>query len=99
MNTSLVSKVKLRAIEASHTRLMRQFEVFAIITPPIALMSAAACLARGWLCLFTLIPLQTSQRLSMARYATNTATEIQTQRDANPSPKQHLPAGVRHAIY
>ena len=33
-----------------------------------------------------LIPRQASQRLSMARYATGTATEIQTQRDSNPVP-------------
>ena len=35
-----------------------------------------------------LIPWQAmaSQRLSMARYATGTATEIQTQRDSNPVP-------------
>ena len=38
-------------IEASQTGLMRQFELFAIITQPIALMSVAACLASGRLCL------------------------------------------------
>ena len=31
-----------------------------------------------------LIPWQASQRLTMSRYATGTATEIQTQRDSNP---------------
>ena len=31
-----------------------------------------------------LIPQQASQRLSMARYATSTATEIQPQQDSNP---------------
>ena len=31
-----------------------------------------------------LIPLQATQRLSKARYATGTATEIRTQRDSNP---------------
>ena len=31
-----------------------------------------------------LIPRQASQRLSMARYVTGTATEIQTQQDSNP---------------
>ena len=41
------------AIEASHPGLMRQFELYAIITQPIALMSIAACLASGRLCLFT----------------------------------------------
>ena len=41
------------AIEASHPRLMRQFELFAIITQPIALMSIAACQVSGRLCLFT----------------------------------------------
>ena len=41
------------AIEASHSWLIRQFEVFAIIIQPIAVMSVAACLATGRLCLFT----------------------------------------------
>ena len=41
------------AIEASHSWLMRQFELYAIITQPIALMSVAACQASGRLCLFT----------------------------------------------
>ena len=41
------------AIEASHPWLMRQFELFAIITQPIALMSVAACQVSGRLCLFT----------------------------------------------
>ena len=41
------------AIEASHVGLMRQFELFAVITQPIALMSVDACLASGRLCLFT----------------------------------------------
>ena len=41
------------AIEASHPWLMRQFELDAIITQPIALMFIAACLASGRLCLFT----------------------------------------------
>ena len=51
--------VKLRfilspsAIEASHSWLMRQFELYAIITQPIALMFVAACQASGRLCLFT----------------------------------------------
>ena len=40
-------------IEDSHPGLMRQFELFAIITQPIARMSVAACLASGRLCLFT----------------------------------------------
>ena len=35
------------AIEASHPGLMRQSELFAIITQPIALMSVAACQASG----------------------------------------------------
>ena len=43
------------AIEASHPRLMRQFQQYAIITvpQPIAFMSIATCLASGTLCLFT----------------------------------------------
>ena len=41
------------AIEASHSWLMRQFELYAIITQLIALMSVAACQASGRLCLFT----------------------------------------------
>ena len=41
------------AIEASHPWLMRQFELYAIITQPIALISVAACLASGRLCMFT----------------------------------------------
>ena len=40
------------AIEASHSWRMRQFELYAIITQPIALMSVAACQASGRLCLF-----------------------------------------------
>ena len=55
---SKVSKVAFiilspSAIEASHSGLMRQFELYAIITQPIALMSVAACQASGRLCLFT----------------------------------------------
>ena len=47
---------------------------------PIALMSIAACQASGRFCVcvcvcFHLIPQQASQRLSMARYTTGTATE------------------------
>ena len=53
---------------------MKQFELYAIITQPIAFMSIAA----------SQVPWQASQRLSIARYATGTATEIQTQRDSNP---------------
>ena len=54
----IVSKVAFiilspSAIEASHSWLMRQFELYAIITQPIALMSVAACQASGRLCLFT----------------------------------------------
>ena len=41
------------AIEASYHGLMRQFELYAIITQPIALMSVAACQASGRLYLFT----------------------------------------------
>ena len=41
------------AIEASHPGLMRQFEQYAIITQPIALMSVAACQASGRLCMLT----------------------------------------------
>ena len=41
------------AMEASYPGLMRQFELFAIITQPIALMSVAACQASGKLYLFT----------------------------------------------
>ena len=39
--------------EASHSRHMRQFELYTIITQRIALISIAACLASGRLCLFT----------------------------------------------
>ena len=39
------------AIEASHPGLMRQFELFAIITQPIALMYVTAYQASGRLCL------------------------------------------------
>ena len=77
---------------------MRQFELYAIITQPIALMSVAACQASGRLSVH-LIPQQASQRLSMARYATGTATEIRTQRDSYPvltSASQQVAA--RHAI-
>ena len=44
----------------------------------------AACLASCKLCLFSYSPRQASQRLSMARYATGTATEIRLQWDSNP---------------
>ena len=62
---------------------MRQFELYAIITQPIALMSFTAYLARQVVPV-NLISGQASQRLNMARYATSTTTEIQTQRDPNP---------------
>ena len=41
------------AIESIHSGLIRQFELYAIITQPIALMSVTACLVNGRLCLFT----------------------------------------------
>ena len=44
------------AIEASHPGLMRQFELYVIITQPIACVSVAACQASGRLCLFTQSP-------------------------------------------
>ena len=49
------------------------------IAQPIALMSIAACQASGTgrLSVHT-VPRQDSQRLSMARYAIGTATEIET---------------------
>ena len=55
---SKVSKVTFiilspSTIEASHSWLMRHFELYAIITQPIALVSVAACQASGRLCLFT----------------------------------------------
>ena len=53
IDNSKVAFMSPFAIEDSHTGLMRQFEVFAIITQPIALMSVAACLASVSLCLFT----------------------------------------------
>ena len=56
---------------------MRQFELYAIITQPIAHMSVAARQASSRLCVH-IIPRQASQRLSMARSVTGTATEIQT---------------------
>ena len=40
-------------MEANHTGCMKQLELFAIITQHIALMSVAACLTSGSLCLFT----------------------------------------------
>ena len=61
---------------------MRQFELCAIITQPTAHISGAACLVSGWSVHF--IPRQASQSLSMARYATCTATEIRPQPDLNP---------------
>ena len=45
-------------------------------------MSVAACLASGILCLFTECPGKASQRLSMARQATDIAAEIQPQWDS-----------------
>ena len=61
MEETTVSKVNLCLLychlptEASHTGLMRQFELYAINTggQPLALMSVAACQASGRLCLFT----------------------------------------------
>ena len=59
------------AIEASHPGLIRQFELFAIITQPVALMSVRCCMPSEWQVVSVhLIPRQASQRLSMARYAT-----------------------------
>ena len=48
-----------------------------------------------------LIPLQASQRLSMARYATGTATEIETQRDSNlvPTSASQQVAGMRFSSH
>ena len=40
-------------IGASHPGTMRQFELYAMITLPITLMSVATCQASGRLCLFT----------------------------------------------
>ena len=45
--------LSLSAIEARHPWLMREFELYAIITHPLALKSVAACQASGRLCLFT----------------------------------------------
>ena len=74
---------------------MRQFELFVIITQPIALMSLLhAKRVVGCIVSAHLIPRQASQRLSMARYTTGTATA-----EFEPSANQHLPAGSRHAIY
>ena len=40
---SVNSKLSPSAIEASHPGLMKQFELYAIISQPIALMSVAVC--------------------------------------------------------
>ena len=45
------------------------------------------------------IPWQASERLSMARYVSDTATEIQPQWDLKRSPNQQLLAGSGHVIY
>ena len=70
---------------------MRQFELFAIITQPIALMSVVLSVH--------LIPRQASQRLSIARVSTSAVTEIRPLTGFEPSPNQHLPAGSKHMIY
>ena len=48
-----------------------------------------------------LIPRQASQRLSMARYATDNATEIQNQRDSNlvPTSASLQVAGMRFSSH
>ena len=71
-------------VEASHPGLIRQFESMQSVPQPIALMSIATCLESGRLCLVHLILRQPSQRLSMARYATGSATDIQHKQDSNP---------------
>ena len=85
-NKSKVAFITLSpsAIEVSHNGLMRQFEMFTIITQPIALIFVAACLVSGRVVSVNLIPRQANQRLSMARYAAGTATEICPQWDSNP---------------
>ena len=57
ITVKLLSKVAFiilspSTIEASNSWLMRQFELYAIISQPIALMSVAACQASGRLYLF-----------------------------------------------
>ena len=64
-----------------------------ILTQPTH--SFAACLASGRLCVLTKSPRQPTLRdlLSMVRYTTGTATEIQPQQDSNPllsSTSQHV---------
>ena len=68
------------------------------VPQPLALESIAAFQASGRLCLFTSSPRQSSQRLSMARYATGTATEIRPPAGFEPSRNQHLPAGSLTAL-
>ena len=71
-------------IEASHPGLMRQFELYAIITSTYSTYVHCCMPSKWWVVSVHLIPRQASQRLSMARYATGTATKIHTQRDSNP---------------
>ena len=62
-------------------------------------MSIAACQASGRFLSVHVVPQQASQRLSMARYATGTASEIRPSARFEPSPKQYLQSGSSHVIY
>ena len=71
-------------IEASHPGLMRQFELYTIITQHIALMSVAACQASGRF--VSVIPWQGSQRLCSDRHCHRNSTPA----GFEPSPNQPL---------
>ena len=83
-------------LEASHTELMRQFELYANITPLPTYITHVRCRTQsGRLRLFTYVPRQASERLNMAR----NIIEIRPPTGFEPSPNQRLPSGSRHAIY
>ena len=71
-------------IETSHPGLMRQFKLYAINTPTYR-AHARCCMPSEWQAVSVyLVPWQASQRLSIPRYATSTATEIQPLAHSNP---------------
>ena len=69
---SIVSKVVITRspspVEASHNGLMRQFELYAVISPTYS-TCISCCMPSGWYVKSVhLLPWQASQRLSMGRY-------------------------------
>ena len=87
------------ATETSHTGLMRQFELYAIMTLTYS-TDVHCCMPSKWkVVAIYLIPRQASERLvRMARNATCTDTEIRSV-GFEPSTNQYPSVGNRHSTY